>query len=622
MATIEDLLRTAQAAIALGDITGAAEAYRQLAREFPENKKAIWHAANGLRACNQPQEAVDVLETGLVNNPMSIALLNLTAETFLELSAPSSALAHLERVAEILPNDSASWKNIEFAKARINEQVKRVDKLPAEVTTMLELAFSADQMHRYDEARANYEAVLEQDPDNLLALSRLLTFDGIEGRLSGADSRYRLLVDSLSQSTLESPHWAHYWQHLGAVAYQNVIRPLPQDLYSSVMKALNDHLIEANRKYKIIRPPGSRRKHRRLKVGYLSSYFRDHPVGHVIAGHFARHDRSKFDIHVFHCSNISDASYTDEIRRGAEHFFTLSGSENEIANQIAARDLDILIYIDGVMSLPLLPVVASRPAPIQIFWLGHAGSCDLSCIDYVIADSVVIPPGEESLYSTKVVRLPKTFHCTSPHSIAPEMGRERAGLPDDGFVFCAFNNPEKIDSTIFDTWMNILRRVPKSVLWLSRTLSPAVETNLRAAAKSREIEGDRLIFAQRVSDKAVHLSRQRLAGLFLDTATLNASTTAIDALWTGLPVLTVHGTRFSSRIATSHLKAIGLDDMICQSLTAYEDRAVYLATHPDDLDEIRQRLIENRETYPLFRGEQFCADFEQCLEMIYRTHSG
>jgi len=189
------------------------------------------------------------------------------------------------------------------------------------------------------------------------------------------------------------------------------------------MNALDQQLTDMVRAHKTIKPFRSTRSDQRLRVGYLSSYFRDHPVGHVIADIFAAHDRSRFEIHAFHSPNDPHAEYTDKIRDGVEHFITLSGSANEMANTLAAYDLDVLIYIDGIMSLPLLPVVASRPTPIQIFWLGHAGSGDLSCIDYDIADAIVIPPNETGDYNTTIIRLPENYHCASQHPIAPTMSR-------------------------------------------------------------------------------------------------------------------------------------------------------------------------------------------------------
>lgn len=615
MTTVDDIFRIAQTAITRGDSSRAIQAYQDLVETFPENKKAIWQAANQLRASDLLREAIAILETGLKHHPESIALLNLAAEIHLQNDSPSCALPYLRRVAELLPDQTASWRNIEAARSQIEQKTDENRGLAPVTAAMLNLAFSADQMQRYEEARANYEAVLEQDPANLLALARLLTFDGIEGRLSDADKRHQRLVDSISLSDLDSVNW----QHLGAIAYHNVTRQLPLDLYQEVMGAIDRQLSHFANTHKVFSPPKAPRKDERRRVGYLSSYFRDHPIGHVMADFFSAHDRSRFDVYVFYSPSGPHAEYTKKIQKGVEHFITLSGIADEMALAIAAHDLDILVYIDGVMCLPLLPVMALRPAPTQIFWLGHAGACEFSFIDYVIADANVIPPDESKDYSTEIIRLPETYHCASHHPITPEMSRENAALPEKGFVFCAFNNPEKIDSKIFDSWMRILRSVDKSVLWLSRTLSPLVEKNLREAASLRGVNEERLIFAERIPNKAVHLSRHKLAGLFLDTITLNASTTALDSLWAGLPVLTVRGSRFSSRIAASHLHAVGLDDMVSPSLLDYERRAIHLATHPNELNEIRKRLTSNLETHPLFQIRRFCANFEKGLEKAYES---
>lgn len=197
------------------------------------------------------------------------------------------------------------------------------------------------------------------------------------------------------------------------------------------------------------------------------------------------------------------------------------------------------------------------------------------------------------------------------------MSRAAAGLPAEGFVFCAFNNPEKIDTPTFDVWMRILARTPGSLLWLSRTHSAAIEGNLRAAAAARGIEGHRLVFATRLPEKAAHLSRHRHAGLFLDTLGLNASTTALDALWTGLPVLTVTGEGFASRIATSFLTSLGLDELICGNVADFEERAVTLAAQPSRLAGVRERLAVHLESRPLFHIEAFCRTLETAfLEIV------
>ncbi len=617
MASIEYILKTAESAAVRGDIQTATNLLNQLATNFPNDKKALWHAAAGLKKHGLTQDAVAILNRGLEKFPTSISLLNLMAEIQLTTKSPADALPHLERLSELLAREGVNSSEIDAQASNIREQTDNKKDLPPEVSTMLNLAFSADQLRRYDEARTNYEAVLEQDPDNLLALSRLLTFDGIEGRLDVADKRHRKLIESASNSNLDNVNW----QQLGSIAYHHVMRPLPAALYKRVMDVIDRRLVEGAKAHKIFKPKKNAPEDGRLRIGYLSSFFRDHPVGHVIADLFAEHDRDRFDVYAFYKPDGPDAHYTELIRGRAEHFISLLGSPYQMASTIAACDLDILIYIDGMMSLSLLPVVALRPSSIQVFWLGHAGNCDISSIDYVIADDIVIPRNEAELYKAKVVRLPDTYHCASSHPIASPMTRTEAGLPEESFVFCVFNNPEKIDGKIFDTWMNILRRVNGSILWISETLSANVKKHLRAAARTQEIDDTRLVFAERIADKSVHLARHKLADLFLDTITLNASTTALDALWSGLPVLTIHGTRFASRIATSHLNAIGLEDMVCKSLPEYEMRAVDLATTPVKLKEIKKRLSKNLRTHPLFQTSRFCANLEKCLEAIYRNQS-
>ncbi len=480
----------------------------------------------------------------------------------------------------------------------------------AEAKSLLQQAWAADHGHSFQAARESYDAVLAKSPGHAFALSRLLTMDGIEGRLDDATAHHRLLTASLAQANLA----AMSWMHLAVVAYQAVLRPLPQALSTAVAAAM-DRQLTAQAK---IFPPAEQAPlaGRRLKVGYLSSMLRDHPIGHVTAALFGAHDRAKFDVHVFYLPEGNDTSFTQIIASSVEHFITLPDTTEAMTQAIAARDLDVLVYLDGYMSLALLPVMAARPARTQVFWLGHAGNCDISAIDYVLADATVVPPGEEHLYTAKVERLPVTYHCASPHPIGAPMTRAEAGLPPEGFVFCAFNNPEKIDARVFAVWMRILARTPGSVLWLSRTLSPSVEENLRAAARAARIDGQRLIFAARLPDKARHLARHLLCGLFLDTLTLNASTTALDALWSGLPLLTVTGDRFGAWIAASFLKALGLADMIAADLQAYEDRAVHLATHPDALGAIHSQLAANLETQPLFKIESFCRALEASLQRI------
>lgn len=494
----------------------------------------------------------------------------------------------------------------------VQDQLQAMGVLPApaNISMLLHMAFFADNMRHYDEAYANYAAVLEQNPNHLFALTRLLTIDGVQGRLDAAEIHHKQLIKSLETADLKSVHW----MQLGAIAYQSVIRALPRDIYVSVMREIDRQLIALTGGPKF-KHENKARKHR-LRVGYLSSCLRDHPIGHVTADLFASHNRERVEVVVFYSPEGPDTAITDRARTDAEKFVELSGHPTDIAATIAAHEVDVLIYLDNIMSLALLPVLTMRPAPVQISWLGVAGNCDLSCIDYFIADETVVPRGEEDLYFAPVLRLPGTYHCAFTHAVGTIMSRAEAGLPDSGFVFCAFNNPEKIDRTVFQSWMRILSRVDGSVLWLSRTHSRAIQRHLGAVAQDCGISPNRLIIADRIEDKADHLARHKLAGLFLDTMIHNASTMALDALWVGLPVLTIRGARFSACIATSLLQEIGMNRLICDSLQEFEDKAVYLATHEADLEEIRGKLNQNKETTPLFNTQAFCEKLEDCLLQV------
>jgi predicted O-linked N-acetylglucosamine transferase (SPINDLY family) len=364
----------------------------------------------------------------------------------------------------------------------------------------------------------------------------------------------------------------------------------------------------------------------KLRIGYVSRDFGDHPISHVMRGLFSQHDREQFHTIAYSIATrpgTADRDYAKAIQQGCDDYIDLFGlTIRQAAERIAADDVQILVNLGGYMYTRSLDVFSFRPAPIQVYWLGHGGGLGLSFIDYVIADAVVIPPGEELGYREKVVRLPEAYHCTDTPSI-PDLPQSRAehGLDDQAFVFCAFNNPNKIDSKVFDAWMNILRRVPDSQIWLSNPSGEtALEHNLRAEAQQRGISPKRLVFAPRMADKSLHFARHRLADLFLDTFVYTAATTAIDALWAGLPIVTRRGNDFYSRICATLVTNVGLSDMICDSTPEYEDRAVYFASNRSALSAVQERLSRNRHREPLFDLPRFVQHLEDAYREMWQRH--
>jgi predicted O-linked N-acetylglucosamine transferase (SPINDLY family) len=360
----------------------------------------------------------------------------------------------------------------------------------------------------------------------------------------------------------------------------------------------------------------------KIRLGYFSSDLRDHATARLMAGVFERHDKTRFEVSAF---SFGPSSASDEMRRrltaAFDRFFDVGDrSDQQIADLARSLGIDIAIDLNGFTELHRFGIFAHRAAPIQVSYLGFPGTTGAPFIDYLIADPVVVPESQRVHFSERIVRLPNTYHpCDRTRETAEETpSRASLSLPESGFVFCCFNNSYKIMPDVFDSWMRILRRTPGSVLWLLRDSEPAAQ-NLRREAEARGIDPNRLAFAGRMPI-AQHLARHRQADLFLDTLPYNAHTTASDALWAGLPVLTRIGETFAGRVAASELTAIGLPEMIARSQAEYEAMAVDLASNPDNLAAMKAKLANNRLTTPLFDTEGFTRDLERAFAAMCARH--
>ncbi len=353
--------------------------------------------------------------------------------------------------------------------------------------------------------------------------------------------------------------------------------------------------------------------HVRTRIGYLSSDLSMHAVSLLTVELFEQHDRSRFEVHAFCWSHEDGTPFRQRVIQAFDHFHRIGDLDDAgAARLIRDNEIDILIDLQGLTAGARPDIVARGPAPIQITWLGFPGSTALPYVDWVVGDDFVFPPELEPWFSERPLRLPTLFQTSDslrPISATPE--RAVLGLPEGRFVYCAFNNTHKIRPEMFESWMRILRATSDSVLWLLAD-NPWAQDNLRHAAMAHGIAPERLIFAGRVTP-ADYLSRFAAADLFLDTWPFNAGTTANDALWSGLPLLTLSGRTYASRMAGSILNSLGLSEFITHHRDDYERRAIELAGQPQELAVCRNHLHEEKRAGRLFSTVRFAREFEQAL---------
>jgi predicted O-linked N-acetylglucosamine transferase (SPINDLY family) len=358
----------------------------------------------------------------------------------------------------------------------------------------------------------------------------------------------------------------------------------------------------------------------KIVIGYLSADFHNHATSYLIAELLEQHDRNRFEIIAFSYGPNDRSS----LRRRMEHAVRFVDVEKlstlETVQAIRQLEIDILVDLKGYTKDSRAQIMAHRPAPIQVNYLGYPGSMGAPFMDYVIADAYILPRDQEINFTEKIVYLPDCYQVNdSTRKISSQqLNREEYGLPEQAFVYCSFNANYKISPDIFDVWMRSLRATPSSVLWLlaSNKFAPA---NLCRAAAQRGVDPKRMIFAK-PCEHLEHIARHRLADLFLDTFPVNAHTTASDALWAGLPLLTISGQSFISRVAGSLLTTLDLPELITTNLAEYETKALQLQREPARLMQIRAKLEQNRNHASLFNAKRFARKLENAYRQMWAIH--
>jgi predicted O-linked N-acetylglucosamine transferase (SPINDLY family) len=363
--------------------------------------------------------------------------------------------------------------------------------------------------------------------------------------------------------------------------------------------------------------PTPRQKSGRLRIGYVSSDFREHAVGFAMTDVLEQHDKSAFEIHAYYCGIGRVDPTRTRIRDSVDSWFEINGlTDEQAAARIRDDEIDILVDLNGYTKDARTRVFAHRPAPIAVNWFGFPGTMGSPYHHYIIADEHVIPPGSDCYYSEKVLRLP----CYQANDRKRQVSlvrptRADEGLPEDAIVYCCLNGMQKVTAAVFTSWMSILTQVPEAVLWL---LGGTEETNARLGIIARQsgISPERLIFAARKPNPE-HLARYVLADLFLDTIPYGAHTTAADSIWMGVPVLTAPGKSFASRVCTSVVIAAGIGEMVCEDMDQYVARAVELGRRPDLLSAIKQKLVSGRQTCLLFDTPRLVNGLEDLYRLMW-----
>ena len=525
-----------------------------------------------------------------------------------------NAAAELYQLAiESLPEHTTLLNNLAVAQFNQSVYVPAITNLrkllaldPGNAQARTNLGVSLIMQDQSDEAISEFKTALEHDPQFLAAAgwmigekNRICSWDGlVELRQKVAD----LLDRPDSKQSVNS-----------FILLSNYDDPAKFLHWSRINSRENF----ANLGIKTTPATGKGRQHDRIRVGYYSVDFRNHPVAHLTAPLYGLHDRTKFEVWVYSYGPDDGHPVRSRIQQGAEHFVNLEGSSvQDMAERIRADEIDILVDLSGNTRGSKIQVLGHRPAPVQVHWLGFIGSMGSTYYDYTIVDQFVAPVGADQFFDEKLVRMSDCFQIndTARTQTPMPLTREQCGLPEKGFVFADFNQSFKIQPEMFAAWVRILKAVPDSVLWLADGHAAYIR-NIRSAWADAGLEAQRLIIAPRVSVDH-YLAQYQLVDLFLDVFPYTSGTTASDALWAGCPLLALVGKTMVARMAGSLVKAAGLPEMLAYSVDEYVAKAVHYATSPADLMALRRRLIDQRLTLPLFDTQRFVSHLENAYEQM------
>jgi predicted O-linked N-acetylglucosamine transferase (SPINDLY family) len=579
----------------------------------PDYAEAWCNKGKALAKLKHYEEALAASDRALTLNPhFSQAWLG-RANALAELTNYDEAFASYEKALALNTDLAEAW----LGRGNVFSKIKRHDDAlaaygraltlkPGLVDALFGRGNVYSDLKRHEQAATAYAETLKSDPDYPFAKGRLLHQRMLSCDWKGVDVLINAIEKDISAGKLSAEPFG--WQ--GVARSQQSLQQC-MEIYN---KANHPENAKASLEVR-------RANHKKIRIGYSSGELRDQATSHLLVGVLELHDKSKFEVFAIDNGWDDQSVIRKRIDASVEKNINIRRlTDAAAAAAIREQEIDILVNLNGYFGEERTRVFAHRPAPIQVNYLGFPGTLGASYMDYIIADKIVLPEDHKRFYTEKVAYLPYCYQANDRQKqiSSCRFTRVEFGLPEEAFVFCCFNNNYKILPDVFDSWARILDRIKDSVLWLMEDNSTAA-SNLKKEAAAREIDPQRIIFAKRLP-LADHLARHKLADLFLDTLPYNAHTTASDALWAGLPVLTQIGETFAGRVAASLLNAIALPELITSTRQAYEDLAIELATNRKKLADIKNKLASNCLTTPLFDTAMFTRLIEAAFSAMYERY--
>jgi len=600
--------------VALAQLGRHAEALAALDRALaarPGDGQLLSNRGNVLRALKRPDEALRCFDAVLAQAPGNPEVLCNRGAALDELNRAAEAVACYDQALAARPDMAEAHFSRGNALRRLEkfaDAVASYDRAlalrPDYFEALHARGAALERLFRYREAIASYEQALAISPDNHFTLAACAYC-----ALSINDWEKAFAMKAALEVQIDK----------GAGGIDPFVFVAFGDSPAAQLARTRRHADELSADIPPPRPrPAGGGK---IRIAYMSSDFRPHATPHLIARVFELHDRDRFEVVGVALSPDDGSAMRARIAKAFDRLIDVhAATDADAAGQLAALEIDICIDLNGYIANNRAGIMAHRPAPVQVNYLGYPGTMGARFIDYLIGDRFVTPVDDQRFFAEQIIQLPNCYQPNdATRAIAAQTpSRAQAGLPERGFVFCCFNNNFKIVPSVFDAWMRLLGAVDGSVLWLLQG-NAAVHENLRAAAQARGVNPDRLVFAERMPP-AEHLARHRLADLFLDTLPYNAHTTGSDALWAGLPMVTCTGSTFAGRVGASLLHAVGLPELVTHTAEDYEALALRLARDPPALAQIKAKLAANRLTQPLFDSARMTRHLEAAYTTVWERH--